>query len=372
MLLPVRKTKTTTKVLSIILALIMVMSCMPLAFAVEREPSQTPDCIKWDISFDKEKYGLFDTAIATIKLTNTSKDLLLNVKTQVSADGLKCSRSTNELGVIPGGATRYFTARFELSPDASGLNFFAMILLRIHELFNTLTGRSSVQNTDSASGSLQEASVDFGWGGKRNIKFSADYAVFENRPDAIDEAVEAYNKAAAATTEFAGVGYVTLESVYMEPLRNYLDILRNSLSNTVFDETELPGEPPLTANDVVAASLNSNNGKTEIVLVLKDQEDDITGKHRNGDSVSRGIGTVGDFINAIGDVGVFNVDVDKTTVLYTCPVISVTVDDATGKIFSGNWSYLITMTIDEAELKIGRRTMDFSDIEIVMGYIIVM
>ena len=84
-----------TKFISLIMALVLTFCCIPLAFAEEAEPTQTPDCIKWAVSFDKEEYGLFDTALATITMTNTSDNYLLNVVAQLKTDGLKCSSVEN-------------------------------------------------------------------------------------------------------------------------------------------------------------------------------------------------------------------------------------------------------------------------------------
>ena len=361
-----------TKLISIVLALVLTLSCIPFAFAEETESVQTPDCIKWAVSFDKEEYSLFDTALATITMTNTSEDYLLNVVAQLKTDGLKCSRSACNLGAIAGGVSRTFTVRLKLSSDASGLNFLARLLLKIHEFFDVITGKDSMKNADDDINSLFEARADFGWGGKRGIEFSADYDVFENRPDSIAAAVEAYNKAASVTTGFSGKGYTTLESVSLESLQGMIDMLRNVMSNNAFDETDLPGEPPLTADDVVAASLKSKNGKTDIVLVLKEQEDDYTGTHRTGDYVTRGIGTMGDFRRGFEEVGEFTVDPENTSVTYTYPVISVTVDDATGKIISGNWSYCVTLSIDKATLRVGKTAVEFKKTDIVLYYIVVL
>lgn len=359
------------KFISILIAVLLALTCIPFAFAEDAKPVQTPDCIKWEVSFDKEEYGLFDTALATVTMTNTSEKMLIDVKAQVYVAGLECSKDITELGTIGAGVSRTFTVRLKLSSEASGLNFLAKILLKIHEFFNMITGKNFVQNVEIIPISSFETRVNFGWGGKRDIKLSANYDVFENQPDSIEAAVEAYNKAAAASADIATNGYMTLESVSSEVLQKYISMLRNAISNTVTSDNTLPGNPPLTADDVSAASINSNNGKTKIVLVLKDQEDDYLGNHRNGDQVTRGIGTLGDFRRGFEEVGEYTANPDDTAFTYTYPVINVVVNDATGKIVSGSWSYCLTMRIDKAVLKLGKTEVDFDKMEIVMYSVIV-
>ena len=66
------------KLLSILLAVLLALTCIPFAFAEDAEPAQTPDCIKWEVSFDKEEYGLFDTALATVTIIHLKKCLLMS------------------------------------------------------------------------------------------------------------------------------------------------------------------------------------------------------------------------------------------------------------------------------------------------------
>ena len=70
----------TSKIISIILAVVMLLGCMPVAFAEEAEPAETQASgLKAEVLFDKAQYGLLDTAVMTVKLTNES-DKVLNIK----------------------------------------------------------------------------------------------------------------------------------------------------------------------------------------------------------------------------------------------------------------------------------------------------
>lgn len=95
--------KTSTKVLSVLLALIMVLSCMPFAFAQEKET----DKLKVEIKTDKDKYRVSDEIIFNIKVTNVSDETLKVVDLSTASD---------DLLIIKGPITRF---EDELAPGES-------------------------------------------------------------------------------------------------------------------------------------------------------------------------------------------------------------------------------------------------------------
>ena len=67
-------------VLSLLLALTFITGIITPAFAAEDAPGadDAPDCVSWEVSFDKAKYFLFDKVTAIVKYTNTSSAIKTN------------------------------------------------------------------------------------------------------------------------------------------------------------------------------------------------------------------------------------------------------------------------------------------------------
>ena len=81
------------KALSVLLALVMIFTCMPIAFAEEMET----DKLKVEIKTDKRQYNYSENIKAIIKVENVSNDVLHTVQIQTaSKDLIKIKGKTNE------------------------------------------------------------------------------------------------------------------------------------------------------------------------------------------------------------------------------------------------------------------------------------
>ena len=362
-----RKMKTSTKILSVLLALIMVLSCMPFAFAAEEaEPAETQASgLKAEVLFDKEQYGLLDTAVMTVKLTNES-DKVLNIK-QVYVLTLDFSPKGfidyNNLDFLKSGETDSFSCNISLSSSASGLNFFARILLFFKQLF---TGKSII-NLNQATNDADPFNykevfyADYGKYGKREINVWVHYEALDCDEAHIAEAVELYNNAAQAGTD--GTGNITMSLVdgslkaegrVASLLPTLESAMKSALEKNSYTFTEVPGNPPLNYDDVLAASVKSENGKTSVFLLLKDQTDGFNADPKNGGAVSRGIGTLGSIASALDEMGAtIQSGEDTISLKYTDATIGVVIDDETGKIISGSWNYRVLISVEDAEFKMG-------------------
>lgn len=167
-----KNTKSISRIIiSLLLALSLTAGIIPLAFAVQEEQAKAADSIKWDVSFDKSSYSLFGKAVATVRFTNISDELLGSVALSAGSEGLELlSRDSGPI-VLGIGETGTVRMELQLSSKAPGANFFARFLLLIRSLFK----KGDALKADSSVKSTYDTSVDFGFGGRQAIRFCLNY-----------------------------------------------------------------------------------------------------------------------------------------------------------------------------------------------------
>lgn len=105
----------------------------------------------------------------------------------------------------------------------------------------------------------------------------------------------------------------------------------------------------LSAEDISKATAYSDGNGIVLEIKLKEQEDKASDESREG-SVSHGISTVGDLLGIMGQLkekGLpIEINVDKTVLRYTEPVIRVLIDDS-GKIVKGSWSSTVEISLSD-------------------------
>lgn len=105
----------------------------------------------------------------------------------------------------------------------------------------------------------------------------------------------------------------------------------------------------LTADDVSSFKAYESKNGTVIEITLKEQEEKANEENRDG-SVSHGISTVGDLLGIMGQLkekGLpIEINVEKTVLRYSDPVIKVLVDE-NGKIVNGTWSCTVTISLSD-------------------------
>ncbi|MBR4451820.1 MAG: hypothetical protein IKS39_08300, partial [Clostridia bacterium] len=354
------------------------------AFAEEAESTQTPEQeknetdIKIEVEFDKEKYGLFDTVVSTVKVTNISDKILTGFKLEISAKDSSFPGTCKEAGILKSGETETFSYTWQLSSDAEGLNFFARFLLKVRDFINMLTGRNAPEAIDGIKGSpiTESFFADFGSNGKHEITVSASYGVFENEKERIPEIVEKYNSIGSAVTGFTGKSHMTLVdgSLRMDgPAGRLLPTLEEAVKSTFerksYDVNEFPGNPPVKAEDIAGASMKSENGKTVIALVLEDQTDGFEADPKNGGPVSRGIGTMGSVKDALDEMGAkIDSGAETVSLKYSNAVIRVEIDESTGKVVSGTWEYTVLIKVADARMSMSGMSVDLKNLQVAIDY----
>jgi len=182
-------------------------------------------------------------------------------------------------------------------------------------------------------------------------------------PETKEEIVEFY-KAAAAASDKAGVktsNVMKLESLEggsggVGAFVNLLEpIVRNTLEkNSSTDNHITGGYQNLTADDVASATATDDGKYTTVTINLKEQTDGMNGKSKEG-HVGHGISVLDGMQQAVDQLSGLDVDASGGTlaIRYNNAQIKVKIDNETGKIVSGTWSYKANVTIDNVIGKIG-------------------
>ena len=182
-------------------------------------------------------------------------------------------------------------------------------------------------------------------------------------PETKEEIVEFY-KAAAAASDKAGVN--TSNVMKLESLEggsgavgafvNLLEpIVKSTLErNSSSDNHITGGYQKLTADDVASATAKDDGKYTTITINLKEQTDGMNGKSKEG-HVGHGISVLDGMQQAVDQLNGLDVDASGGTlaIRYNNAKINVKIDNETGKIVSGTWSYKANVTIDNVKGKIG-------------------
>lgn len=213
----------------------------------------------------------------------------------------------------------------------------------------------------------------FGLGAEEEPRF----VLGENVNSNAAQVLEIYNAAVIKTDEDAplveskmeldklSVGGATGATVAMiaRPLIN--DIL----SETVFEDYDIPGEGLLTVDDVISAKSSTENGKTTVIIEVKDQADDFSSDAYTAGPVSRAMGTLGDIEGALKELGsAFSNGEDTVALTYTNCKVACMIDDATGEIIAGEWTYDVCLTIGYAEIAIEDVEIVIEDLNVDLGY----
>ena len=161
--------------------------------------------------------------------------------------------------------------------------------------------------------------------------------------------VKAYQTAVNATKQFkSGKQKMSLDSAItadgglgflLKMVQGYID---SALSKNSSDRTDIPGNPAgMQASHMKSASAVTSGNYTTITFNVKDQTQGAKADNHSG-SVGCAVGTLGDVDNAIRELG-FEVDYSngKIELTYTDCKVVVKIDNTTGKIVDGSWSYKV-------------------------------
>ena len=107
-------------------------------------------------------------------------------------------------------------------------------------------------------------------------------------------------------------------------------------------------------SDVKSASAKVNGNYTEVSMTFKEQTDGSDGDSKNGGPVARGVGTLGSIDGALKDLGAeIKSGRENVKLTYVNAKLNCKIDNNTGKIVSGTWSYTVQIRISEATISFG-------------------
>ena len=125
-------------------------------------------------------------------------------------------------------------------------------------------------------------------------------------------------------------------------------IAENALKEGGTTDDPFPGQPDaITAADWVSAKAVKEGNYTVLTIKVQPQEDGNDGKQFEG-PCGRSIGVVGSVNDVLKGVKGLTIESVDAKIKYTNPVITVKVDNATGKIVKGgcSWSYTANIQIN--------------------------
>ena len=133
-------------------------------------------------------------------------------------------------------------------------------------------------------------------------------------------------------------------------------IAKSALKNNSTQSEGVPGGySKLVASDLVSASARSDGKYTTIKMTPKEQTDQPKSTWDAG-PVGHAIGVLGDIDQALSQLKGVTVNYQgsgKTlTLTYKNPKVEVKIDNNTGKIVSGTWSYNVNIKIDNVDVKV--------------------
>lgn len=206
--------KTAKRISGVILSLLLALSLTAgLVFPGYAAGTALPaddaaDCVRWEVSFDKKSYFLFDKVTATVKYTNTSDKYLFSAFAAES-ESLECLSPDFDAKILGAGETAEAKIVLQLSSNAPDINFFARFLLKIRDLFRKGEALGKADETKS----VYEAAADFGWDGKQRIKFCLNYEMFDPQEYKPPEENDAEDREPEFFEEISGKDAYTLKFV---------------------------------------------------------------------------------------------------------------------------------------------------------------
>ena len=181
-------------------------------------------------------------------------------------------------------------------------------------------------------------------------------------PQTKEEIVEFYKAAAAetdkgpVTTDFRmELVNLTGDGGFGKIASAFEGIVRNALAKkSTPGDSITGGYTKLTADDVASATATDDGKYTTVVIKLKEQTDGFEGSPKEG-HVGHGITVLGSAQTAIDALEGVTVDASGGSVLlkYTDPTINVKIDNETGKIVSGTWTYTVNIDVKNVTIKLG-------------------
>ncbi len=166
----------------------------------------------------------------------------------------------------------------------------------------------------------------------------------------IKEVVAFYKAAAKKTGSIDAKQTMTLQYIDCRPRNKaealFIDafegIAKAALKANSVERTDVPGnDQAIESSDITSANAVISGNYTIVTLHAKNQEDNQYTKDSGIGPVGHTVGTLGDVTLALNEIPAVKVDYSKGSIVinYTNAKVVAKIDNNTGKIVSGTWSY---------------------------------
>lgn len=192
-----------------------------------------------------------------------------------------------------------------------------------------------------------------------------------------------YYKAAAANTKtIDATQYMSMKRVDYTPrnsfqkgmLTVFTGIASAALAANSKAVTTIPGKyKQIKASDLISANAVAYGNYTIVTLNVRMQQDDQNTKDAHQGPVGRTVGTVGNLDRVFDEMPSIKVDTSKgsITLRYDDCKVVVKIDNASGMIVSGTWSYTVDIDVDNIYASIaGSDSMLITDTGGAVDYVI--
>lgn len=192
-----------------------------------------------------------------------------------------------------------------------------------------------------------------------------------------------YYKAAAANTKsidatqlmsIKRVDYTPRNSFQKGMLSLFTGIASAVLAANSTPVNEVPGVPDeIKSSDLISANAVAYGNYTIVTLNVRTQQDDQNTKDAHRGPVGRTVGTVGNLDRVFDEMPSIKVDTSKgnITLRYDDCKVVVKIDNVSGTIVSGTWSYTVDIDVDNIYASIaGSDSMLITDTGGAVDYVI--
>ena len=192
-----------------------------------------------------------------------------------------------------------------------------------------------------------------------------------------------YYKAAAANTKsidatqlmsIKRVDYTPRNSFQKGMLSLFTGIASAALAANSRPVNEVPGVPDeIKSSDLISANGVAYGNYTIVTLNVRTQQDDQNTKDAHRGPVGRTVGTVGNLDRVFDEMPSIKVDTSKgsITLRYDDCKVVVKIDNVSGTIVSGTWSYTVDIDVDNIYASIaGSDSMLITDTGGAVDYVI--
>lgn len=250
----------------------------------------------------------------------------------------------------------------------------------------TDAGNIHEESTDSAELTTAEPTTDSRTATRSNVSGGTKTEtvnVYKGLNSTNTSRVLQYYKAAAANTRtIDATQYMSMKRVDYTPrnsfqkgmLTVFTGIASAALAANSKAVTTIPGKyKQIKASDLISANAVAYGNYTIVTLNVRMQQDDQNTKDAHQGPVGRTVGTVGNLDRVFDEMPSIKVDTSKgsITLRYDDCKVVVKIDNVSGTIVSGTWSYTVDIDVDNIYASIaGSDSMLITDTGGAVDYVI--